>query len=234
MHKVAQEPAYVLHARAYRDTSLILDVFTPQFGRVGLLAKGIRGQKKSPKRALLQPGYPLITSWQGKGELPLLTQVDVASSPSAPKGMAAFALLYVNELLQRLLPQKSPDLALFFAYTTLMDDMRSAPCLASSLRYFEQALLLHLGGALPEEPVDADGHMLDDDVWYRADVIHGLLLSGKHQKATLSGREWRAFYDLKTESFSAEQHRRLRDAFRRMLQTYLGDKPLASLQLLRG
>lgn len=234
MQKVAQEPAYVLHARAYRDTSLIVDVFSPNFGRVGLLAKGVRGQKKSSKKALLQPGFPLMLSWQGKGELPILTHLDVASSPVPLQGMAAFSLLYVNELLQRLLPRNNPDMPLFFAYTQLMDEFRSDACLAACLRRFEQALLVSLGSALPEAPSDSEGLALADDVWYRADAVHGLLRSAKQQQHTLSGREWKAFYADQMDGLSAEQKRRLRNVFRGLLRSYLGEKPLASLQLLRA
>ena len=76
--RIEGEPAYVLHARAFRETSQLLEVFSAGHGRMGLLARGAKGGKGGGRAALLQPFTPLIVSWQGRGELPQLVDVEPA------------------------------------------------------------------------------------------------------------------------------------------------------------
>src|SRR5690625_6002851 len=73
--RVDLQPAYVLHTRPYRDTSMLVDLFTPEHGRVALVAKGVR-TGKSRRRALLNPFTALLVSFQGRGGLKLLTAVE--------------------------------------------------------------------------------------------------------------------------------------------------------------
>lgn len=40
--RIEQAPGYVLHSYAYKETSLIVEVFSRRAGRVGLLARGAR------------------------------------------------------------------------------------------------------------------------------------------------------------------------------------------------
>ena len=79
------EPAYVLHARPYRESSLILEVFSRQHGRVGLVARGARGAK-SRWKSVLQPFRPLLLSWTQRGEMGTLTGADQVASPPALAG----------------------------------------------------------------------------------------------------------------------------------------------------
>ena len=68
MKRVELEPAFVLHTRAYRETSLIVEVFGRHTGRFALIAKGVR-RPKSALRGMLQSFHPLLLSWSGSGEL---------------------------------------------------------------------------------------------------------------------------------------------------------------------
>ena len=76
-----QEPAYVVHRRAWRETSLMVDVFTLNHGRMTLIARGANSAK-SPLKAQLQPFQPLMLDWTGRGDLKTLTQVDVRPGPA--------------------------------------------------------------------------------------------------------------------------------------------------------
>jgi DNA repair protein RecO (recombination protein O) len=46
MLRVSLEPAYVLHGRPYRESSLLLEAFTRDHGRVGLVARGARSKSR--------------------------------------------------------------------------------------------------------------------------------------------------------------------------------------------
>ena len=69
MQRVEGQPAFVLHAQAYRETSLLIEVFSREHGRIGLIARGVRGARGQPLRAALQPLQPLLLDWTGRGEL---------------------------------------------------------------------------------------------------------------------------------------------------------------------
>jgi len=98
-----QEPAYVLHRRPWRETSLMVDVFSLNAGRVTVIARG-GNSAKSPLKAQLQPFQPLLLDWTGRSDLKTLTQADVRSGPTLKRTLSLYSGLYVNELLQRLLP----------------------------------------------------------------------------------------------------------------------------------
>lgn len=144
--RIELEPAYVLHARPYSDTSLLLEIFTAHHGRVALIAKGARAPK-SRKRVLLQVLQPLLISWVESGELGTLTAVEAASPPVALQGDALFCAWYANELLVKLLTRHDPHTRLFAAYTALL--ARLGEDSEAALRHFECQLLDELGYGLP-------------------------------------------------------------------------------------
>lgn len=112
---VQQEPAYVLHRRPYRETSLLVDLFTLNHGRMGLIVRGAH-TPKSPLKAQLQPFQPLLVDWQGRGELKTLTQVEVRPGVRLGQGRALYSGFYINELLLKLLPAADASPELFAAY----------------------------------------------------------------------------------------------------------------------
>ena len=79
--RIETQPAYLLHARPYRETSLLLDAFTRDHGRVGLVARGVRRERSRLPRGLLQPLQPLVLDWVAKGELGTLTGAEAAGMP---------------------------------------------------------------------------------------------------------------------------------------------------------
>jgi DNA repair protein RecO (recombination protein O) len=116
--------AYVLHAYPYRETSLILQVWTEKHGRVGLVAKGAK-RPKSPTRSVLVPFQPLVVSWFGRGELRTLKSAE-ASAPATPLGgQSLMSAFYLNELLLKLTHRDDPHERLFAAYDAAITELRA-------------------------------------------------------------------------------------------------------------
>ena len=162
--RIELNPAYVLHSRAYRETSQILEVFTADHGRVGLVARGAR-RPKSLLRGLLNPFQPLRLSWSGKGELATLREADLGGVAANLVGDRLMAGFYVNELLMKLLGRNDPHPELFAHYISLIAALGRDEPLEPLLRRFELQLLYELGYALNLEndvvthkPLQPDEH----------------------------------------------------------------------------
>lgn len=161
--RVDQQYGFVLHLSPYRETSLIVDAFSRDHGRVALIAKGAR-RPRSGLRGTLMEFQPLELAWVGGGELKTLTRAEWQGGQPLLTGRALLFGYYLNELLMRLLPREDAHPALFDAYAaTLAELARGAGEVA--LRRFEYDLLRELGVAAPldmcadgGEPVDAARH----------------------------------------------------------------------------
>ncbi|MGB1139895.1 MAG: DNA repair protein RecO, partial [Halioglobus sp.] len=115
--RVTLQPAFILHSRPYRDTSVMLDVLTPEHGRIGIVAKGARrSRRRGSDAALLQAFTPLLLSFTGRAELKTLTGVETAGVSSRLAGEHLYSALYINELLVRLLHRNDPHPRLFADY----------------------------------------------------------------------------------------------------------------------
>jgi len=136
--------AYVLHTRAFRDTSLIVEVFTPQYGRVSLLARGAKSGKKK-QSLMLQPFRSLHVSWAGRGELPVLSGVEEAGGFMRLQGLALACGYYINELIYYLVPKQEPAVSLFAHYWPALQAISDAAHRESGLRQFELLLLEQIG-----------------------------------------------------------------------------------------
>jgi len=145
------DKAYVLHSYPYRETSLILQVWTEQHGRLGLVAKGAR-RPKSASRTLLVPFQPLVVSWFGRGELKTLKTAEPAAPARPLAGASLFPAFYLNELLLKLTHRDDPHEGLFAAYDEAIAELRAASgeprAIEPILRRFELRLLRELGYAL--------------------------------------------------------------------------------------
>jgi DNA repair protein RecO (recombination protein O) len=150
---------YVLHSYPYRETSLILQVWTEKHGRFGIVAKGVR-RPKSANRSLLLPFQPLLLSWFGRGELKTLKVVEPAAPATPLAGESLMSAFYLNELMLKLTSREDPHEALFEAYDQAVGQLRAlsrllAPAGAAPgmtvepiLRRFELKLLQELGYAV--------------------------------------------------------------------------------------
>lgn len=149
MQQLPPQPAYILHSRPFRDSSLILELLTPDYGRIACIAKGARRDKQRRQRAL-QPFSPLLVTLLGRHDLKTLGPLENAGQPLWLKGRAVYAGLYANELLVRLLPEGESLLAVFAAYQQLLQLLASVSGESSEelelpLRQFELRLLQSLG-----------------------------------------------------------------------------------------
>lgn len=152
--RVEFEPAYILHTRPYRETSLILEVFTAGHGRTALVARGAR-RPKSPLRGMLNSFQPLRLSWIGRGELATLAQAEQGGYSTQLRGDAVMAGFYVHELLLKLLQRHDPHPQLFGHYATLLANLADGCPVEKLLRTFELELLREIGYALS---LDTDAH----------------------------------------------------------------------------
>ena len=164
--RVDLEPALVLHARPWRETSLLVEVFSRDYGRLGLIARGAR-RPRSRMRGLLQPFIPLLLSWRGRGELGVLTGAETEGAILHLTGSATIVGFYVNELLLRFLHRHDPEPALFDHYRTALDGIARASDPAPVLRLFEKRLLQAVGYALELEREAVSGAAIEPEGRYR-------------------------------------------------------------------
>lgn len=225
--------AFVLHSRAWRETSLLLDVFTQHHGKLGLCARGVRS-KKSPKRSLLQPFTPLLLNWKGRGELPTMMTVEPAGPAIRLSGDALFSAFYINELIVRLLHRHDPHPELFHQYQQTLLLLSKMEELEPVLRQFELQLLQSIGYGLTLD-CDIDGEPLAKEQYY---LLHndGFLQLIQQKSST---EHPRAFFGASLISIANDNWQNsdvVKDAKRLLrlsLQPLLGDKPLQSRKLFR-
>lgn len=141
---VTQHAAFVLHARPYRETSLLVDLFVADQGRVSVVARGARRPGSSLRQAL-QPFTQLSIRFKGREQLKTLLAAETAQHLPALQGRALLCGLYANELLQRLLQPMDAMPRLFLFYQYLLNELISAEDLEGALRTFEHQLLKDLG-----------------------------------------------------------------------------------------
>ena len=144
--RVQQHPAYLLHHRPFRDTSLLLDIFSRDHGRFALVARGARAQK-SRLKALLRPFMPLQLSWLLRSDLGTLTGAEIDGRPLSLSGDGLMSGYYLNELLLHLLHRHDPQPEVFAAYGQTIQRLAAAGDPAPALRVFEIELLKLLGYA---------------------------------------------------------------------------------------
>jgi len=168
--RIDQQPAFILHARPYRETSLLLEAFTRDHGRVGLVARGVRRERSRLPRGVLQPLQPLLLDWIARGDLGTLTAADAASAPFGLGGDALFAAIYVNELVLRLSERNDAHPSAFAAYAQCLARLAEGEHLAWTLRRFERAWLADIGYALAlTRTARGDAVEADDEYAYDPD-----------------------------------------------------------------
>ncbi len=170
--RVLLQPAYILHRRDYRNTSLLVEIFSAEHGRSALIAKGARSPR-SRWRPLLQPFVPLLVSWAGRGELGTVTDVESAGRPVHLSGERIYSALYLNELLVRLTQRHDPHPEVFALYGESLQALAAGGEAEPTLRGFEVALLAHLGYGLMLERDADSGEPINADTLYRYQVESG-------------------------------------------------------------
>lgn len=179
--------AYVLHSRAFRETSLLLDMLSAEHGRVAVVARGAkRGQAKNS--SILQPFVPLQIGWFGNGDLVTLTTVETTYPGPSLHGRSAICGLYLNELLIRLLPKWDNCALLFSAYEAAVQQLAAAEVAAQIvLRKFEMQLLKSLGYGLQLHKEVVTGAEILSDSYYLFDPVLGPRLIASSSAAAFKG-----------------------------------------------
>jgi len=163
---VELQPTWLLHHTNYRDTSLIIDLFTLEHGRVSLVARSARSARPAI-RALYQPFRPLLLSWTGQGELKTLIGIEESGPAIALDNRGLACAYYLNELLLRLLGKGQPQPTLFALYALALSELLDGVAMEIVLRTFELHLLDALG-VLPDfVHATRDGRPLDPGRRYR-------------------------------------------------------------------
>jgi DNA repair protein RecO (recombination protein O) len=171
-HRVDLTCGYVLHQRPYRDTSLIVELYTREHGRLSAFARAARGPRSRFRG--LQAFRPLLLSWVGRGEAPTLTAAEGDGPP--PLALAADRLLsgfYLNELLLKLTVPHDPQPDLYAHYAATVERMRAGEPLEALLRRFEKRLLDLLGYG-SELSCEAGGRAVTADAYYHFHAGSGL------------------------------------------------------------
>jgi DNA repair protein RecO (recombination protein O) len=144
--RVTAQPAFVLHSYPYKETSLIVELLTRDFGRVALIAKGAK-RPHSQLRGVLQTFQPLSAGWTGKNELRTLTDADWVGGLLPLERNALLCGFYLNELLVKLLARDDAHPALFDHYVATLNQLAHEEPPPIALRKFETALLRETGVA---------------------------------------------------------------------------------------
>jgi DNA repair protein RecO (recombination protein O) len=225
------QPAFVLHRRDYRNTSLLLELFTLHDGRLPVIAKGAK-TARGGRTALLQPFRPLLVGLAGRGEIRTLTQVEAEGRAFELFGRLLYCGFYLNELLMRLVGRHDPHPDLFGHYLQTLGSLAAGEAMDASLREFEVQLLTALGYALSLTHDSESGEPVEAEVVYQyileqgpvgvagpADArrlrVHGRTLLSLHNRSAMD------------QAALAEA----RGLMRGVLAFYLGDKPLKSREL---
>lgn len=224
MTRVENTPAFLIHRRMYQGSSLLLDFFTKDFGRLRLVARGARKSKTS-----LQMFQCLSISFKGKGELKNLSQWEIADKPRRILGDDLILAMYVNELILRLLPENDEYSEIFHAYWNFLSNLKSLNSNEKeyALRDFENQMLEDLGYGI-DFSSDMNDEPINENLNYEFIEHQGFstsdngLIPGKIL-VKLSKRE-KIVTDTNELSI-------LKKMNRKRLKSLLGDKPLKSKEL---
>ncbi|MDQ6618450.1 MAG: DNA repair protein RecO [Pseudomonadota bacterium] len=159
------QPAFVLHTYAYRETSLIVEALTREHGRVAMVARGAK-RPRSELRGVLQGFQPLLLAWAGQQELKTLHKAEWRGGLPLLAGSALMCGFYLNELLLKLLPREDPHSTLYDEYESTLHELAAGADQARALRRFEVRLLAELGYALPLVREADTGRSIDPGARY--------------------------------------------------------------------
>ncbi|MBT8046980.1 MAG: DNA repair protein RecO [Xanthomonadales bacterium] len=228
--RVSLEPSYVLHARPFQESSLLIEALSRSHGRVGLVARGARGVR-SRWKGVLQPFRPLLLSWSQKGELGTLTAADQVASPPPLAGESLFCGLYANELTTRFLQRSDPHPGLFERYRQLVAELAVGDPAQPALRIYELQLLQAAGFGLQLEHEFGTSDPVREDAWYRYVPESGPKLRKYEEDRAGELISGAALLGLKSGQIEDRHLKELKALMRRLIRFYLGDKPLKSQSL---
>ena len=230
--RIQDQPSFVLHSYPYRETSLIVEVFSRERGRVALIARGAR-RPRSALRGLLMSFQPLTLSWFGKHELRTLHKAEWQGGQPQLQGQALLCGFYANELLLNLMVRDDPHERLFDYYQQTLQRLAREQDFAATLRCFEKRLLQEFGYALLLEQEADSSQPIDPQMSYRYVIGRGAVRESGHDADgfLIAGK---TLLDMAADDYrdavSAQQSKQL---MRMLLNHYLAGKTLHTRELIK-
>ena len=231
--KVELTPCYILHRRDYSETSLILEIFSREHGRLSLIAKGAKRKKKYQGiNHNLYQKYNM--SWVSKYELGTLTDIELDSLSNSLKPELIMTGFYMNEVLLRLLHKHESHPELFDAYDITINRLINDMPEQIVLRYYEKVLLQSLGyGLILEHEVETGETLIaEKDYFYKFDFGPCLASANNDPGINISGK---TLLELDAETLSnTDNINEAKTLLRTILNQHLGERPLASRELYQA
>ncbi|MEM7304527.1 MAG: DNA repair protein RecO [Pseudomonadota bacterium] len=224
--RIELEPSYILHTRAYRETSLLVYALTRQFGVMHMISRGAR-----KKGTQLQPFMKMYMSWSGRGELVSLNRFEIERSDYTRNFHTHVQCFYLHELILSLIPKMSPEPELFKLYEETLRSITKHPHKEDALRKYELKIL-EISGHPLQLQFDHQDKCIEDELQYRYEPGLGPVLCQSSQTGwnIVSGHLLRC---LERQDFHAEVLPPAKVFLRGLIRHYLRGKPVMARQLLK-
>jgi DNA repair protein RecO (recombination protein O) len=220
----------VLHSYPYKETSLIVDMFTRDHGRVGVVAKGAK-RPLSKLRGVLQTFQPLSLSFSGKSELRTLIDAEWVGGMLPLERTALLCGFYLNELLVKLLARDDPHPKLFDHYVATLNELAHGEPAQIALRKFERALLKETGVAADLTRCTVTRTPVEPNGYYVVDPERGARTAGPQE--TWPVVHGRTLLDMESEDYAdSTTQAEAKQLMRFLLAHHLGGAPLNTRQIL--
>lgn len=218
---------FMLHQRAYRENSKLVQFFSLEFGRIDGVLRGAQ-----------VPLYqPVLAYATGKSALKTLSKLEWVGAPKNLQGSALFAGFYANEILVRLAPLEEAIPNTFAAYSRLLDDLQNLPqpddgnlVLMTALRRFESVILTELGYAI-NFAQDFLGLPIQPEQLYRFTPTEGFSVNSSGELGSHLLAMANAEHAFSQQVLPVDVIAMLSRVYRRALAVLLNDKPLKSREL---
>jgi DNA repair protein RecO (recombination protein O) len=229
--RVTLEPAYILHRSPYRETSVLLNAFTKNYGRIHLVARGIRRKDKGLS-GILQPFVPLYLSFSGRGELMTLIHAEIQGIVYYLTGKQLITGLYLNELLTHFIQVWDAYTELFCIYEKTLTGLQEKSLDEKIIRLFEKKLLEELGYGLFPRTESAISRAWQADAFYRFVATEGWVKSDWTNTTDLHLYSGKVLLAIAKEEWCDEKiSQDAKRLMRQVLTDLMNAKPIYSRQL---
>lgn len=230
------QPVFALHTYPFKETSLVVELFSRDFGRVAAVAKGAR-RPRSAMRGMLQSFQPLVAAWSGKNELRNLHSLEWGEGLLLLQGQALMCGFYMNELLLRLLPREDAHEGLFDYYAQTLRSLSGSQTrsqdTAITLRRFELKMLQEMGYAVPLDHDEEGAPIAPTQSYFYIPERGACILQTKNRQQNGVQLSGRTLLDMARDEYvEAQTQLQSKQLMRVLLGHYLGEKPLHTRQLL--
>ena len=221
------DDCFLLHQRSHGETSLIADVFTKKNGKISVIAKGAKNPK-SKYFGYLSPFVKLKITYSGRSDLKTLTNIDRDFSHSSNNlSKTIYSLLYINELLVRLLPKDAVQKDLFNLYENFLIDIHSGDDVELTLRHFEFDLLDLLGYGLNFDSEISEDKFIDPNKTYSFIPESGF---SESRASNFSGKD---IINIKNRKLSEVSKKHLKLIAQKAIHFCLDGRDLSSREIFR-